>query len=134
MEGSVRRMYRSEFQPGLHRRHLQMFETTGVERPVARSMKLTMDEFKDHYQNVLKDRYEERQGVIERAVRGAVDSRYDNRVKEPNVCLNVVPEFAEIREAMKETRESAPGLDGVRIRYIRKACEGIQCRLIEIVQ
>ena len=47
----------------------------------------------------------------------------------------MVPESEEIREAMKETRESAPGLDGVtRIGYIRKACEGIQGRVIEIVQ
>ena len=35
---------------------------------------------------------------------------------------------------MKETNESAPGLDGLRIGYIRKACEGIQGRVIEIVQ
>ena len=35
---------------------------------------------------------------------------------------------------MKETRESSPGLDGVRIGYIRKACEGIQGRVTEIVQ
>ena len=45
------------------------------------------------------------------------------RVKEANECLNVVPECEEIREAMRETCKSAPGLDGVRIRYIRKACE-----------
>ena len=35
---------------------------------------------------------------------------------------------------MKETRESVPGLAGVRIGYIRKACEGIQGRVIGIVQ
>ena len=38
--------------------------------------------------------------------------------------MNVVPEIEEMREAMKETRESAPGLDGVRIGYIRKAWRG----------
>ena len=72
--------------------------------------------------------------MIERAVRGAVDLRNDRRAKEANECLNVVPESEEIREAMKETRESALGLDGVRIGYIRKACESIQGRVIEIVQ
>ena len=46
----------------------------------------------------------------------------------------MVPESEEIREAMKETRGSAPGLDGVRFGYIRKACEDIQARMIEIVQ
>ena len=97
-------------------------------------MQLTVDEFKSHIECVSKDRYEERPEVIERTVRGAVDLRNDSRAKEANECLNVVPESEEIREAMKETRESAPVLDGVRIRNIRKACEGIQGRVIEIVQ
>ena len=87
------------------------------ERPAARSMQLTVDEFKSHFESVSKDRYEERPDVIERAVRGAVDLRNDRRAKEANGCLNVVPESEEISEAMKETRESAPGLDGVRIGY-----------------
>ena len=60
--------------------------------------------------SVSKDKYEERPDVIERAVRGAVDLRNDRRAKEANECLNVVPESEEIREAMKETRESAPGV------------------------
>ena len=72
--------------------------------------------------------------MIERAVRGAVDLRNDSRVKEANKCLNVVPESEGIREAMKKTRESAPGLDGVRIGDIRKACDGIQGRAIKIGQ
>ena len=80
----------------------------------------------DHFESVSKDRYEERSEVIERAVRGAVDLRNASRVKGANECLNVVRDSEEIREDMKETRESAPGLDGVRIGYIRKACEGIQ--------
>ena len=100
------------------------------ESSAARSMKLTVDEFKNHFESVSRDRPE----VIERAVRGAVDLRNDLRVKEANECLNMVPESEKVREAMKETRESAPGLDGVRIGYLRKACEGIQGRVIEIVQ
>ena len=96
------------------------------ERTAARSMKLTVDELKNHFESVAKDVYEERPEAIERAVRGAVDLRNDRREKKSNECLNVVPGSEEIREVMKETRESVPGLDGVRIRYIRKACEGIQ--------
>ena len=38
------------------------------ERPAARSMKLIVDEFKDHFESVSKDRYEERPEVIEKAV------------------------------------------------------------------
>ena len=54
------------------------------ERPTARSMQLTVDEFKSHFESVSKDRYEERPDVIERAVRGAVDLRNDRRAKEAN--------------------------------------------------
>ena len=54
--------------------------------------------------------------MIGRAVIGTMDLRNDGRAKEANECLNVVHENEEIREAMKETRESAPGLDGVRTR------------------
>ena len=104
------------------------------ERPATRNMKLTVGEFKNHFESVSKDRYEERPEVIERAVRGAMDLRKDSRAKEGKEFLNVAPEIEEIREAMKETRGSALGLDGVRIGYIRKACEDIQGRVIEIVQ
>ena len=62
-----------------------------------------------------------------------MDLRNDSRAKETNECLNAVPEREEIREAMIETRESAPGLDGVRTVYIRQVCEGIQGRVLEIV-
>ena len=36
-------------------------------------MKLTVDEFKEPFENVSKDRYEGRSEVIERTVRGTVD-------------------------------------------------------------
>ena len=58
---------------------------------------------KEHYfVSVSKDRYEERQGEIERSVRGAVDLRNDSRTRKANECLNVVPESEEMREAMEE--------------------------------
>ena len=83
------------------------------ERLAARSMKQTVDDFKNHFESLSRDRYEERPEVIERAVRGAVDLRNESRTKEANECLNVVPESEEIREAMEVTRESVPGLDGL---------------------
>ena len=54
------------------------------ERPATSSMKLTVDEFKNHFESVSKDRYEGRPEVIQRAVRGAVDLRNDSRAKEAN--------------------------------------------------
>ena len=37
-------------------------------------------------------------------------------------------------EAMKEMRDSAPGEDGVRLRYIQSACDEVRERVIEIVR
>ena len=44
----------------------------------------------------------------------------------------MTPEPEEIVEAMKEVRESAPGLDGVRISYIREAEAGVRGRCVEL--
>ena len=44
--------------------------------------------------------------MIDWPVRGAMELKNDNRAKEANEYLNVVPESEEMREAMKETRES----------------------------
>ena len=60
------------------------------ERPAERSMKLTADEFKNHFGSVSSDRYEERPEVFGRAVGAAVDLRNNSRAKETNECLNVV--------------------------------------------
>ena len=77
------------------------------ERPATRSMKLIVEEFKEPFESVSRNRYQERPEVIERAMRGAVDLRND-RANEESECLNVVLESEEINEATKETRESAP--------------------------
>ena len=79
------------------------------------------------------ERYEEEHGVIERAVRRAKDLREWWRAIEANELMNEVPEREEIMKAMKEMRESAPGADGVKIWYIRNACDEMvqkmfQCR------
>lgn len=103
-------------------------------RPAARSTTVTVSEFKEHFERVSKDRYEEEPRVIEEAVRGAVDLRNDRRAREANELLNEVPEREEIMDAMKEMRESAPGKDGVRIGYIRNACEEVKGKVIEIVR
>ena len=40
----------------------------------------------------------------------------------------------EIEEAMKEMRESAPGEDGIRMCYLKEACEEVKDALIGMVQ
>ena len=47
--------------------------------------------------------------------------------------MNEVPEREEITKAMKELRESAQGEDGVRIGFIRNACEEVKAGVVEMV-
>ena len=59
------------------------------------------------------------------------DLRQDERARKANEMMNEVPLREEIEDIMKE---SAPGEDGVRIGYIRSACEKVKSRVIEIMQ
>ena len=45
-----------------------------------------------------------------------------------------MPERDEIERAMKEMKDSSPGEDGVRLRYICDACEEVRMKVIEIVR
>ena len=64
----------------------------------------------------------------------ATDLREDRRAQEENEKLNRIPTEAEIMKAIKETRESAPGEDGVRINYIKYACDDMKAVMVELVQ
>ena len=88
-------------------------------KPEARGTTVTVNEFKEHFESVSNERYENDPSVIAEVVRGAKDLRRMRRAKEANDFMNEVPEREEIEEAMKEMSESAPGEDGVRISYIR---------------
>ena len=104
------------------------------DKPAARSMNVTVNEFKEHFERVSKERYEEDPSAIEEAVSRAKDLRGDERAIEANELLNETPEREEIMQAMSDIRESAPGEDGVRIGYIMNACDVVIDRVIEIVQ
>ena len=95
---------------------------------------LASEQFKEHFESVSRERYEEEPEVIEGAVRNARDLRGDASAREANERMNEVPSVAEIEAAMKVMKESAPGEDGVRIGYIRHACEEMKERVIAMVQ
>jgi hypothetical protein len=103
-------------------------------KPAGRSVNVTAQEFKEHFEMVSKDRYEEDPGLIEEAVRRAKDLRENEKAKEANELMNERPEREEIVKAMNDMHESAPGEDGVRIGFIREACAEVRERVIEVVQ
>ena len=103
-------------------------------RMAGRGGLLTANDFKGQFERVSSERYEVRPEVIEDAVRGARDLSRDERAIAANVRMNEVPSVREIEGVMKEMRESAPGEDGVRISYIKYACDEMKGEVIEMVQ
>ena len=98
-------------------------------RKAGESHHITVEQFREHFKGVTRERFEEDPEVLEAAVEAARDLRGEARAVEANDYLNMTPEPEEIVEAMKEVQESAPGLDGVRISYIREAEAGVRGRV-----
>ena len=111
---------------------LRKIGTKGGKAP--ESSMITIGEFKEHFERVSNVRYEEDPSVIARVIEGVVDMREDERAKRANDRLNLVPERDEIERAMKDMKDSSPGEDAVRLRYIEEACEEVRVRVIEIVR
>ena len=103
-------------------------------KPAGASHHITVDAFKDHFARVTAERFEEDPEVVEVAVGGLRDMRGVEEAEEANELLNRTPEAVETEEAMKEVRESAPGVDGVRICYIREAEGEVRERCVELVK
>lgn len=94
---------------------------------------LTTDEFQKHFQSVSNERFETEPGDLMRAVSEMGDHRHEEAHKEANEKMNKEPTVTEVREAMKEVKDSAPGKDGVRMRYIRGACSEVEESVVELV-
>ena len=96
--------------------------------------RVTTNEFRGHFEGVSKDRYEVDPVVIERAIERAEDMRGNEEVMELSEMLNETPEIDEIMNAMNEMKESAPGEDGVRMCYLRKACPEVLDGFVRMVR
>ena len=95
---------------------------------------ITVEDLREHFSRITEERFEEDPEVVEAAVEGARDLRGDEGAEEANEYLNMILEPEEIVEAMGEVRESAPGVDGVRISYIREAEGEVWERCVELVR
>ena len=60
------------------------------------------------------------------------DMRMNDRAIAANERMNEMPDREEIVEAMREMKDSAPGEDGVRLRYIVNAYDEVRERVIKI--
>ena len=98
------------------------------------STSITASEFKEHFERVSEERYEREPGEIRATVERACDLRMDEKAREANEMMNESLTREEIVEAIGEIKESAPGMDEVRIGYIRNACEEVKDAVIGMVQ
>ena len=94
----------------------------------------TVNEFKEHFKRVSKDRYEKEPRVTEEAAKGEMNLRNKSKAREVNELLNEMPEKEDIWEVVKKIRESTQGVDGVRIELISLACKEMKERMMEVVR
>ena len=95
---------------------------------------ISTDEFKAHFSNVSKDRYENDPGTLMNTVKKMPDKSKDVKFITANQKLNTLPSEKKIMEALDEVRESAPGKDGVRMVYIRNAYWKWREKVIHLVR
>ena len=98
------------------------------------SVGIKVEEFREHFEKVSEKGYEVDPAVIRGVIEKVRDLRGCEKVREANECMNGELGREEIEEAMKEMRESAPGEDGIRMCYLKEACEEVKDALIGLVQ
>ena len=95
---------------------------------------ITTAEFKDHFESVSKERFENSPEEIDEAVREVEDISETDLAREWRPMLDEVPSQEEILKEMSKMRESAPGEDGVRLIYMTKGGEMMTQKVVEMVQ
>ena len=96
--------------------------------------KLTTQQFKDHFENISFRRYENEPSAILQAVSTIEDKSNDTKRLKSNDLLTMLPSEKEILDAINELKDSAPGRDKVRVRYIKEACSEIKWNVVELTQ
>ena len=91
-----------------------------------------LEQLRNHFEGIERKRYEELPKEIAKG--RAADLRKDEQAREVSEIMKETPSEEEIREAVKEIWESAPGVDGIRISYIRKEVEVLVKRIVRMVQ
>lgn len=101
---------------------------------VANTTNLTKEEFKEHFQKVSKDRFENTPEEIDEIIEEIEDISQTDEAKIWSEQLDEIPQREEIVEQMKKMKDSAPGEDGVRLSYLTKGGPEILQELIELIQ
>ena len=114
-------------------KNLKLLGTRGMSKAPETS-NITTDEFKTHFQDISKDRFENTPEEIAEIVDKVEDiSETENAVRWKEL-LDEIPSREEIISQMKKMKESAPGKDGVRMIYLLQGGPELLDRLISTIQ
>ena len=106
----------------------------GMSNNASPSHTISTDEFRDHFSALSANRFENSPIDIELTPERTKNLRRTTIARELNDLLNEMSEGEEIYKEMKKVKDSAPGEDGVRMRYITQADPEIQMEVIKMVQ
>ena len=95
---------------------------------------LTKEDFKNQFQQVSQNRFENDPEDIEEVLRQVEDISETEKAREWRNFLDEIPEKREILDQMRMMKDSAPGKDGVRLIYIEEAGEEIINLTVKLVQ
>ena len=95
---------------------------------------ITKEQFKDHFQSVSAERFENPPEEIEEVLENVPDISNTEKAREWRERLNETPSSEEIKIQMKKMRDSAPGEDGVRLCYLLEGGEAVMQMVFNMIQ
>ena len=95
---------------------------------------ITKEQFKEHFQKISRDRFENDPEELEAAADLVEDISQTDKARRCADILETTPSREEILSEMKKMRESAPGEDGVRLIYLFKGGPEVLDKVIQMVQ
>ena len=101
--------------------------------PVTQEERFTPDEYRNHFSKVSANRHESTQEEQDEAIKLVEDLRNEEKAKQAAEHLERDLTEEEICDEWKKIREGAPGEDGIRIGYVRKADKETQRVIIRIL-
>ena len=94
---------------------------------------ITTSQFKEHFKKVSDERFENKPEDIEKVVDMAEDLRYGEEAEEWRKWLNRSPDLEEVTAEMRKMRDSAPGEDGVRLRFLLNGGKEVMDEVVKLV-
>ena len=95
---------------------------------------ITSEQFQEYFAKISALWFESEPADLMAAAQTARDLTNDLQASTAAESLNEIPSFSEISEATEEVKDSAPGADKVRIRYITEATAEIRINVMDLVQ